>query len=339
MIHTNLVETLKPTYDFAINDINLTLEHDHDKKCSRADVPTKPVAASLMRPSNDESKQLLNILNVHCLLDIFAHLDVNTLCTVRRTCKIFERFAKPMINRMVRNELQYSHLPEFGAFSTSLWRIEDYLLTIGKSITTATIQTGQYEFEILPELITKYCNNIKDLTITLDGNDVDEWIGIFLVGQSKLEALKIQSPTRHQLVMPQVALPQLTRLLIARVEITNHPSVKTFFALNKQIEVLALDDVEISDECVESNFEDLINLKHLHIRSSIARNIQSIVHLLKEADVPVEHIMMDAIRNPARNNNILETIASCRHIKTLNVGPVVIDFSRTRSNYSWADIF
>lgn len=216
-------------------------------------------------PDSESPQNILNTLNDDCLHEILAKLkwqdlyatadvchrirDIAQQVTTKRTLKIMTKVCKP------------------------LWRVERYLRMFGASIRTVHIAVNFDVTNIMLLLLSKYCANVDEITLSYyDGritNETQSFIqrqrkisilqyarsldGI-LRSDSSLESLNLAHAIDSN-ILPPMHLPRLVEFRVREFE-----QIGQFLALNQQIEKLTLDDVRFYDGSLRHlpNLQELI---------------------------------------------------------------------------------
>lgn len=194
-------------------------------------------------PDQRSPSHILNRLNDDCLAAIFncESLDGMDLSVLAGTCKRFDEPAK----KVGKLKLKNAEASNGGIdWSQPFWRIIEYIRVFGELITNFYVDEGA---SIFAGLIDRYCRNVTDLQINLDGvvllngHFKNEMVSIM----KRLEKLSIVQSKILQhletLEMPEIECPQLIKVQLSKVgEGFNHGSILGFFYKNPQIRSLAL---------------------------------------------------------------------------------------------------
>lgn len=159
----------------------------------------------LLRPpsAQDSPKHILNLLNDHCLCEIFQNIDhLADFHSIANVCVRFNQIAKLVFPSKIRlrwinfDEWVFNNGTSFNRIILS--QIENFLCNFGSSI--VSLQFRPYYFQQTPnvenlalKMIAKYCKNLRclDIKITYEHNEIsNEICSIF----SKLKILRIRLP-------------------------------------------------------------------------------------------------------------------------------------------------
>lgn len=199
----------------------------------------KTAYKAVNEPSHRDS---LLSLNDDCLYEMFAYIvDWRQLYTLSKVCKRFKA--------LVSTVAHFNHTNESA--STSLWDVECYLRVSGSSLRRVYVHAEERQSNMLAVLFSKYCANIRELSINIFDEDTKSEAAPLLNGlqklrwttriihralsqHSKLEAIEISEGSDD---IPPVHMPDLIELCVLGYRSTGI-GLGQFLRLNPQIEIV-----------------------------------------------------------------------------------------------------
>lgn len=217
-----------------------------------------------LAPDQESSTNILNALNDDCLREIFRQLDHFDQYEVALVCHRFRDVVMSI-------KTKYLEITDYNC--TPFWKLEPVIRMFGASILTVEITANPCP-EIVLGFLARYCENLGKFvgTINCDGTISDmalifprlQWLDL---GTAKYPGVIVFQPNAniHRIRMgevdylPPIHFPELRHLTVSLAE-TDMARYIRFFALNRQIETLAL-DVEFGAS-VSIVLEQLPDLRH-----------------------------------------------------------------------------
>lgn len=258
---TDQTDRLKPEHKIKIGRTPLELKWLYD------DRPIHPPEKFPgLAPDHLSSQNIHNALNDDCLREIFLHLNMTDQSTVSQVCQRFQD---------VVMRISYKHVKITDDNCNPLWKLEEFFRIFGASIQTVNITTKQCA-DIVMIFVSKFCANLKKLSgKTHFLNTINQMVALYpRLHQLELHQLgnanvvfqpnaQIESIiVRFVRRFPPIHLPKL-RVLQANIGGSRlDTSIKSFFALNRQIQKLVIEMV--APFPISNVVSNLLNLQEFH---------------------------------------------------------------------------